>query len=78
MTPGSHGYRTTRDAVLALATTRPEFSHLVNPRQCSATPRAARRRSRGPLPSAAAGVLPGDPVEDRRVRLADGKQTSLG
>jgi 3-(3-hydroxy-phenyl)propionate hydroxylase len=76
MTPGSHGHRTTRDALLALATVRPEFSHLINPRQSSAT--SARP---SPLTVAAApgtaGLLPGDPVEDRRVRLADGKQTSL-
>ena len=77
MTPGSHGHRTTRDAVLALATTRPEFSHLVNPRQSSAT-HARRSPLTWPAPAPAAGVLPGDPVEDRRVRLADGKQTSLG
>lgn len=77
MTPGSHGHRTTRDAVLALATTRPEFSHLVNPRQSSAT-HARRSPLTRPAPAPAAGVLPGDPVEDRRVRLADGKQTSLG
>ena len=37
MSPGSQGYRSTRDAVLALATTRPEFAELVNPRQSSAT-----------------------------------------
>ncbi|MGY1644411.1 FAD-dependent oxidoreductase [Geodermatophilus sp. SYSU D00703] len=76
MTPGTAGHRTTRDAVLALATTRPEFGHLVNPRQSSAT--SARC---SPLTVAAApgtpGLQPGDPVADRRVRLADGKQTSL-
>lgn len=82
MTPGSHGYRTTRDAILALATDRPEFSHLVNPRQSSAT-----HARRSPLTVAASpglattglpGVLPGDPVEDRRLVLAGGKETSLG
>ena len=76
MTPGGHGHRVTRDALLALATVRPEFSHLINPRQSSATD--ARR---SPLTVAAApgtrGLLPGDPVGDRRVRLADGKETSL-
>jgi 3-(3-hydroxy-phenyl)propionate hydroxylase len=77
MTPGSHGHRTTRDALLALATTRPEFSHLINPRQSSAT---HARRSPLSLPAAPGtpGLQPGDPVADRRVRLADGKQTSLG
>ncbi len=80
MTPGSHGYRTTRDAVLALATARPEFSHLINPRQSSAT-----HARHSPLSVAApgldgvvAGVLAGDPVEDRRVVLVGGKETSLG
>lgn len=37
MSPGSHGYRTTRDAVLEIATKRSEFAHLINPRQSSAT-----------------------------------------
>ena len=79
MTPGSHGHRTTRDALLALATVRPEFSHLINPRQSSAT-----HARRSPLtvapakPSRTVGILPGDPVEDRRVVLADGKESSLG
>jgi 3-(3-hydroxy-phenyl)propionate hydroxylase len=76
MTPGGHGHRVTRDALLALATSRPEFSHLINPRQSSAT-----HARRSPLTVAAApgtrGLLPGDPVGDRRVRLADGKETSL-
>ncbi|KRE44159.1 FAD-dependent oxidoreductase [Knoellia sp. Soil729] len=79
MTPGSHGHRTTRDALLALATTRPEFSHLINPRQSSAT---HARRSALTLPAVAStavdGLLPGDPLEDRRVVLADGKESSLG
>jgi 3-(3-hydroxy-phenyl)propionate hydroxylase len=76
MTPGSHGHRTTRDALLALATTRPEFSHLINPRQSSAT---HARPSPLTVPAALGtrGLLPGDPVEDRRVELADGKETSL-
>jgi 3-(3-hydroxy-phenyl)propionate hydroxylase len=84
MTPGSHGHRTTRDALLALATVRPEFSHLINPRQSSAT-----HARRSPLTVAASGrvlnglgtgegLLPGDPVDDRRVVLADGKESSLG
>ncbi|MBB3082411.1 FAD-dependent oxidoreductase [Geodermatophilus sabuli] len=76
MTPGTAGHRTTRDALLALATVRPEYSHLINPRQSSAT-----HARRSPLTVTAApgsrGLLPGDPVEDRRVELADGKQTSL-
>ena len=76
MTPGSHGHQVTRDALLALATVRPEFSHLINPRQSSAT-----HARRSPLTVAAApgtsGLLPGDPVGDRRIRLADGKETSL-
>lgn len=76
MSPGSHGHRTTRDALLALATVRPEFSHLINPRQSSAT-----HAFRSPLTVAAApgtgGLLPGDPVEDRRVWLGTGRETSL-
>lgn len=68
MSPGTHGYRTGRDAVLALATARPEFSHLINPRQSSAT-HARRSPLTWPVEGEAAGVLPGDPLEDRRVRV---------
>jgi len=65
-----HGcYRTTRDAVLALATTRPEFGHLVNPRQSSAT-HAHLSPLTWPVAEGTTGVLPGDPMEDRRVRVA--------
>jgi 3-(3-hydroxy-phenyl)propionate hydroxylase len=76
MTPGSHGHRTTRDALLALATVRPEFGHLIDPRQSSAT-HARLSPLTVPATSGAAGLVPGDPVEDRRVRLADGKESSL-
>lgn len=66
MTPGTDGYRTTRDAILTLATTRPEFAHLINPRQSSAT-----HTHTSPLTwqgdPAASGPLPGDPVADRTV-----------
>jgi 3-(3-hydroxy-phenyl)propionate hydroxylase len=76
MTPGSHGHRTTRDALLALATKHLEFSHLIDPRQSSAT---HARGSALTLPSeeGTLGMVSGDPVEDRRVRLVDGKETSL-
>ncbi|MFD2396013.1 FAD-dependent monooxygenase [Prauserella oleivorans] len=67
MSPGTHGYRATRDAILALATTRPEFSHLLNPRQSSATHAHASPLT-WPIDPAVEGVLPGDPLEDRRVR----------
>src|SRR3954447_20544636 len=76
MTPGSHGYRSTRDALLALSTVRPEFSHLIDPRQSSAT-HARLSPLTVAATSATGGLLPGDPVEDRRVRLTDGKETSL-
>jgi 3-(3-hydroxy-phenyl)propionate hydroxylase len=76
MTPGSHGHRTTRDALLGLTTVRPEFSHLIDPRQSSAT-HARRSPLTVAAPAGTGGVLPGDPVEDHRVRLADGKETSL-
>ncbi|OUS95452.1 FAD-dependent monooxygenase [Rhodococcus sp. NCIMB 12038] len=68
MSPGGHGYRTTRDAVLALATTRPEFGHLINPRQSSAT-HAHLSPLTWPVAEGTTGVLPGDPMEDRRVRV---------
>jgi 3-(3-hydroxy-phenyl)propionate hydroxylase len=76
MTPGSHGYRTSRDALLALATVRPEYSCLINPRQSSAT-HARTSPLTVPATPGTTGLLPGDPVEDRRVRLDDGKETSL-
>jgi len=78
MTPGTYGYRATRDALLALASVREEFSHLINPRQSSAT-HARTSPLTVPLTGvgSVAGVLPGDPVEDRKVTLVDGKETSL-
>ena len=71
MSPGSHGHRTTRDAVLALAVGRPEFGHLINPRQSSAT-HARLSPLTWPVAAGTDGVLPGDPVEDRRIRIVDG------
>ncbi|NKR53901.1 aromatic ring hydroxylase [Rhodococcus hoagii] len=76
MSPGSHGYLTTRDAILALAVNRPEFSHLINPRQSSAT-NARISPLTWPTPADVAGVAAGDPVDDRRVVTADGTETSL-
>jgi 3-(3-hydroxy-phenyl)propionate hydroxylase len=77
MSPGSHGYRTTRDAVLELATKRSEFAHLINPRQSSAT-HARLSPLTWPTAAGTEGVLPGDPLEDRVVQVsADGSKTSL-
>ena len=75
MSPGSHGYRTTRDAILALAVGRPEFGHLINPRQSSATHARLSPLTWSVAPGTE-GVLPGDPVEDRRIRVA-GEDSSL-
>lgn len=75
MSPGSHGYRTTRDAILALAVGRPEFGHLINPRQSSATHARLSPLTWSVAPGTE-GVLPGDPVEDRWIRIA-GRETSL-
>ncbi|MGA4691710.1 FAD-dependent monooxygenase [Rhodococcus sp. AB351] len=75
MSPGSHGYRTTRDAILTLAVGRPEFGHLINPRQSSATHARLSPLTWSVAPGTE-GVLPGDPVEDRRIRIA-GRETSL-
>lgn len=77
MSPGSHGHRTTRDAVLELATTRGEFAHLINPRQSSAT-HAHLSPLTWPTAPGTEGVLPGDPLEDRIVAVSvDGSETSL-
>lgn len=73
MTPGTDGYRQTRDAVLALAPRRPELRQLINPRQSSAThartsPLTISRPS--PLPSpAGSSPLPGDPVPDALITV---------
>jgi 3-(3-hydroxy-phenyl)propionate hydroxylase len=77
MTPGSHGYRTSRDALLALATERREFSHLIDPRQSSATHARASSLTLPARGGDVTGLLPGDPLEDRRLVLADGKETSV-
>ncbi len=73
MTPGSDGHRVTRDALLDLAVTRQEFSHLIDPRQSSAT---HARRSALTVESMEPGLAPGDPLEDRTVDV-DGKERSL-
>jgi len=82
MTPGSDGHRATRDALLELAVVRPEFRHLIDPRQSSAT---HARRSALTVPGDgpgdgsgdAPGLVTGDPLEDRRLRTDDGKERSL-
>ena len=66
MTPGTFGYKASREAVLPLIGSRPPLRHLVDPRQSSAT------HARGSLinwgtPDARAGVHPGDPVADTRL-----------
>jgi 3-(3-hydroxy-phenyl)propionate hydroxylase len=71
MSPGSPGHRATRDAVLALSAAHPQFSHLINPRQSSATHAHASPLT-WPVDAEATGVLPGDPVEDRDVRVLAG------
>jgi 3-(3-hydroxy-phenyl)propionate hydroxylase len=76
MTPGSDGFRATRDALLDLAKVRPEFAHLIDPRQSSAT-HAHGSPLNLPAAEGTAGLLPGDPLEDRAVTTAGGKETSL-
>lgn len=62
MTPGSDGYRCTRDALLQVSSVLPEFNHLINPRQSSAT-----HALRSPLTVAgpSEGLQVGEPLEDR-------------
>lgn len=71
MTPPTHGYEMTREAALSLATHDPVFSHLVNPRQSSAT-HARRSPITGPPTDSGRDVQPGDLVDDRY--LAAGAQ----
>jgi 3-(3-hydroxy-phenyl)propionate hydroxylase len=65
MTPGTDGFRTTRDALLNVSAAFPEFSHLINPRQSSAC-HALRSPLTVPL-KGVPGVQPGDPLENRKV-----------
>ncbi|MBY4212550.1 FAD-dependent monooxygenase [Rhodococcus fascians] len=79
MSPGSYGFRTTRDAVLELATTHPQFGHLLNPRQSSAT-HARLSPLTGNMAHPSSGLGAGDPVEDRILDVSlDGaiRSTSL-
>jgi 3-(3-hydroxy-phenyl)propionate hydroxylase len=66
MTPGSFGYKASREAVLPLIGFRPELRHLVDPRQSSATHARGAAINWG-TPGAQAGVHPGDPVADTRL-----------
>ncbi|WP_153506158.1 FAD-dependent monooxygenase, partial [Cumulibacter manganitolerans] len=71
MTPGTPGYRMTRDAALLLAAHDPVFSHLLNPRQSSAT-----HARRSPITSpdqrgSGERVRPGDMVDDRRLAAGE-------
>ncbi|RSH76722.1 uncharacterized protein EHS24_005298 [Apiotrichum porosum] len=75
MTPGSDGYRTTRDALLRVAEVMPEFRHLIDPRQSSAT-HALRSSLSIPGPGDTPELKAGEPLEDRRL-VIDGVETSL-
>ena len=75
MTPGTDGFRTTRDALLRLAMTQPDFSHLLDPRQSSAT-HAHGSVLTVPMDTRTQGVRPGDPLEDRRI-IVEGTATSV-
>jgi 3-(3-hydroxy-phenyl)propionate hydroxylase len=78
MTPGTEGYRSTRDAVLALAVGRPELRELINPRQSSAThARTSPLTLQEATPVIASDLLPGDPVPDVPLSLAGGRLSSL-
>lgn len=70
MTPGTEGYRTTRDALLGLSLVRPEFSHLIDPRQSSAT--HARASVLTQRCATSEGLQPGDPLEDRAITTSEG------
>lgn len=70
MTPGTEGYRTTRDALLGLSLVRPDFSHLIDPRQSSATHAHGSVLTK---PCAVQeGLQPGDPLADRWVATDEG------
>jgi len=76
MSPGGHGHRVTRDAVLVLAEQRPEFAALLDPRQSSAT-HARSSPLTVPAPPGTPGLLPGEPLEDRVVRVRTGTGTRV-
>lgn len=73
MTPGTEGYRMTRDALLKVASAFPEYGHLIDPRQSSPT-----HAFRSPLTVAGQrkGLQAGEPLEDRRITV-DGVKTSF-
>ncbi|GMK58646.1 hypothetical protein CspeluHIS016_0600880 [Cutaneotrichosporon spelunceum] len=73
MTPGTDGYRITRDALLQVSAVIPEFNHLINPRQSSAT-----HALRSPLTvtTDVEGLQVGAPLDDRKITV-DGKVTSI-
>lgn len=75
MTPGTDGYRMTRDAVLRLAAAYPMFGFLLNPRQSSATHAHTSPLTWHADPMAR-GTLPGDPVPDWAI-VADSAAGSL-
>ncbi|WP_406724885.1 FAD-dependent monooxygenase [Streptomyces sp. GD-15H] len=76
MTPGTDGYRLTRDAILQLALARPVLRHLINPRQSNATHSRTSPLTHTATP-AASGPLPGDPLPDLKVTPAGGEGTGL-
>lgn len=75
MTPGTVGYRTSRQAVLAIANERPVFRNLINPRQSSATHARGSALSWTNEPAPTSGIQPGDPVPD--LYLDEGKSRTL-
>lgn len=76
MTPGTDGYRLTRDAVLQLTLKRPVLRHLINPRQSSAT-HSRNSALTFTTTSAASGPFPGDPLPDLKVTPVGGAETGL-
>lgn len=76
MAPGTHGRRLARDAVLALAVSRPGLQELINPRQTSAT-----HARTSPLTIPADGdpdLAPGDPVPDLPLGESRGLHAARG
>ncbi|MBA8826524.1 3-(3-hydroxy-phenyl)propionate hydroxylase [Saccharopolyspora lacisalsi] len=78
MTPGTHGYAMTRDAVLTLANRRPVLRELINPRQSGATHSRTSPLTVGATEDEPRSLVPGDPVPDHAVRVAAGGARTSG
>jgi 3-(3-hydroxy-phenyl)propionate hydroxylase len=79
MSPPSHGFEIMRDAVLTLATSRPELATLINPRQSSTIVYEDSRLNTNTPDGASFGSGPplGAPLPECPLRMIDGRSVYL-